>query len=85
MRCVKRSPAWATTRDRRATLVEPRLIPVGGQDIPGPQEFGDNLTRDHCRAAVLEGMTIERMADAMLRVYEAALEGGGEASANGSL
>ena len=51
--------------------------------------FGDPELRARLgangRAAVLEGMTIERMADAMLRVYEAALEGGGEASANGSL
>jgi glycosyltransferase involved in cell wall biosynthesis len=35
------------------------------------------------RAAVLDGMTVESMADAMLRVYEAALGGGG-ASANGA-
>ncbi len=36
------------------------------------------------RAAVLDGMTVERMADAMLLVYEAALGGGGAASANGT-
>lgn len=46
--------------------------------------FGDAGLRERLgatgRAAVLDGMTVERMADAMLRVYAAALEGGGAAS-----
>ncbi len=49
--------------------------------------FGDPGLRERLgangRAAVLDGMTVESMADAMLRVYEAALRGGG-ASANGA-